>query len=82
MASISVAKKEKGRVLHIELNTPEKRNVLNGESLSRLIEIFQSLSEDLTVQIVILSGKGSSFCAGGDLKWMILPEGERGYREF
>ncbi|MCY4512828.1 MAG: enoyl-CoA hydratase-related protein [Bdellovibrionales bacterium] len=82
MSSISLTKKDKGRVLHIELNTPEKRNVLNGESISRLIEAFQSLSEDLTVQVVILSGKGPSFCAGGDLRWMLLPEGSADTENF
>ena len=82
MSSISLTKKQKGRIWHIELSTPEKRNVLGKESITRLTEIFQSLSEDLTVQVVVLSGQGPSFCAGGDLRWMILPEGSADTENF
>ena len=74
MSSVILTKENKGRVWCIELNTPDKRNVLNTQSISRLTEIFQSVSEDPVAQIVILSGRGPSFCAGGDLNWMILPE--------
>lgn len=82
MSSIVLTKKQKGKVWHIELNTPEKRNVLGGQSISRLTEIFQSLSTDPIVQVVILSGRGPSFCAGGDLRWMILPEGSSDTENF
>ena len=82
MSSIIVTKKQKGKVWHIELNTPNKRNVLGGQSISQLTETFQSLSEDPTVQVVILSGRGPSFCAGGDLRWMILPEGSSDTENF
>ena len=82
MSSISLTKKQKGRVWHIELSAPEKRNILNKESITRLTEIFQSLPEDLKVQVVVLSGQGPSFCAGGDLRWMILPEGSADTENF
>ena len=82
MSSIVLTKKNKGRIWHIELNSPEKRNVLNTQSISLLTEIFQSVSEDPVVHIVILSGRGPSFCAGGDLNWMILPEGSADTENF
>jgi enoyl-CoA hydratase/carnithine racemase len=31
---------------------------------------FQELSTDNTLRIIILTGNGSSFCAGADLNWM------------
>ena len=82
MSSIILTKRQKGKVWHIKLNTPEKRNVLGGESIARLTEIFQSLSEDLRVQAVVLFGEGPSFCAGGDLRWMMLPEGSADTENF
>ena len=82
MSSVILTKKNKGRVWHIELNTPERRNVLNTESISRLTEIFQSVSEDPALHVVVLSGRGPAFCAGGDLNWMILPEGSADTENF
>lgn len=52
------------------LNRPEIHNAFNEvmiEELIRCFEVINSLSE---VRIVILRGRGKSFCAGADLNWM------------
>lgn len=51
-----------GRVLHVALNRPEKRNALNAQLCRELIE---SLEADAGA--IVLSGNGPSFCAGMDL---------------
>ncbi len=57
-----------GPVLHITLNRPEVRNAFNDELISALIAAFSTVPE--STRIVILSGEGKGFCAGGDLEWM------------
>ncbi len=54
----------------ISLNRPEKRNALNPELIQELLSVFEKVNSDSSVQLVVLSGKGSVFCAGADLKWL------------
>jgi methylglutaconyl-CoA hydratase len=68
-------------VMTVRLNRPEKRNALNAEMIEGLMNLANDLQNDLTTDIVILKGKGDSFCAGADLCWFKraadLPEKER-----
>jgi methylglutaconyl-CoA hydratase len=52
------------------LNRPEIHNAFNEVMISELLDCFQSINEMDQVKIVILRGKGKSFCAGADLNWM------------
>lgn len=72
MSEILIHKKQSNSVCHIELNMPNKRNVLSMEMISNLTDQFQNLKKDPNIQLLILSGKGEHFCAGGDLRWMNL----------
>lgn len=56
-------------VLTVRLNRPDKKNALNGEMIHALLNLANSLKEDKTTDIVVLKGKGDSFCAGTDLCW-------------
>jgi enoyl-CoA hydratase/carnithine racemase len=56
-----------GRVLHIALNRPEKRNALNVGLCSDLVKAFDAADADHSVGAIVLSGNGSAFCAGMDL---------------
>lgn len=61
-------------VVILRLNRPDKRNALNGA----VFEALRSHLEDLAaagdgVGCVILSGAGSSFCAGADVQMMSEP---------
>ncbi len=58
---------QRGRVLHIALNRPEKRNTLNAEVNHQLREAFQTFAEDGELWVAVLSGNGPDFCAGVDL---------------
>ncbi len=57
-------------VATLTLNRPEKHNAMSGEMLLELKQAAQDLAADDTVRVVVLTGAGKSFCAGGDLGWM------------
>jgi 2-(1,2-epoxy-1,2-dihydrophenyl)acetyl-CoA isomerase len=52
----------------ISLNRPEKMNALTREVLQELSAILETLEKDASVKVVILTGRGRGFCAGGDLE--------------
>ena len=52
------------------MNRPKQHNVFDETMISELTEAMRTLNDDPSVRAVILAGKGDSFCAGGDLKWM------------
>ncbi len=56
-----------GHVLTVTLNRPEKRNATNAEVLCRLYDAWVRLDGDPELRVGILTGKGSTFCAGMDL---------------
>lgn len=57
-------------VATIYLNRPEVHNAMNEPLMTELTDCFKELSDDNTVRIIVLTGKGKSFCAGADLNWM------------
>jgi len=59
-----------GPLLSIALNRPEVHNAFNEVMIAELQDaIDRSVRED-RVRVVVLTGKGRSFCAGADLNWM------------
>ncbi|HSD28998.1 MAG TPA: enoyl-CoA hydratase/isomerase family protein, partial [Vicinamibacteria bacterium] len=53
-------------VASVWLNRPERRNALDGTALREIAEVFRELSTDFEVKVVVLGGRGPSFCAGAD----------------
>ncbi len=49
------------------MNRPDKLNALNGELSTALNEALARIAEDDSIRVVVLSGAGRAFCAGGDL---------------
>ena len=54
----------------IWLNRPEIHNAFNEVMISELIDIFSEINKIEDIKIIVLKGKGKSFCAGADLNWM------------
>lgn len=54
----------------IILNRPEKRNALDPEMSSSIRVKFNEFAADKNIKSVILTGEGTSFCAGADLSWL------------
>ena len=59
-----------GQVGRIWLNRPEVHNAFNATMIRELREAVRILQEEPSVRVIVLSGKGASFCAGADLNWM------------
>ncbi|WP_068296433.1 crotonase/enoyl-CoA hydratase family protein [Pararhodobacter sp. CCB-MM2] len=57
-------------VATLTLNRPEKHNAMSAEMIDELAEAAAQLGADDAVRVVVLTGEGKSFCAGGDLGWM------------
>ena len=55
-----------GGIADVRMNRPEKRNALDGAMFQGLADIGEQLTTDTDVRVVVLSGEGSSFCAGLD----------------
>jgi methylglutaconyl-CoA hydratase len=54
----------------ILFNRPEKRNALNPEMCSSIIDRLNEFAIKDNIRSVIISGEGTSFCAGADLAWL------------
>lgn len=59
-----------GGVARVTLNRPELRNAFDDELIRKLRNIFEELSADRSVRVMVLAGNGPAFCAGADLNWM------------
>jgi 2-(1,2-epoxy-1,2-dihydrophenyl)acetyl-CoA isomerase len=55
-------------IARLRLNRPEASNGLNVELLKALHEAILRCHSDSTVRVVLLSGEGRNFCAGGDVR--------------
>jgi 2-(1,2-epoxy-1,2-dihydrophenyl)acetyl-CoA isomerase len=52
----------------LTMNRPEARNAMSGEMMGALTEALPRLAADQSVRVVVLTGAGGAFCAGGDVK--------------
>lgn len=68
---------KRGHIAHIVLNQPEKRNAVGRAMARELGDVWENFRDDDQLWVAILSGNGSSFCAGADVKEM-----ERGQWRF
>lgn len=57
-------------VATLMLARPEKHNALSAKMIAELTDAANVLGKDEAVRVVVLTGEGKSFCAGGDLAWM------------
>jgi enoyl-CoA hydratase len=59
-----------GRIATVTLNRPQKLNAVNGALHTELAHIFIDLNEDADIEVIVLTGAGRAFSAGGDIDWM------------
>ena len=64
------------RVATIALNRPEKRNALSDTLTPALREALLRIEADPDVRVLVLTGAGSAFCAGGDVTGLGRPFAE------
>lgn len=59
-----------GRVLTLTINRPEVLNAVNAALHEELSRIFYDVAGDAETDVIVLTGAGRAFCAGGDIDWM------------
>jgi methylglutaconyl-CoA hydratase len=57
-------------VVQVRMNMPEKRNILSQQMIAELTEMAATVGQERATMVIVLSGAGNTFCAGGDLAWM------------
>src|SRR5262245_36836725 len=60
----------KGGVATLTLNRPDRLNAMSGAMMDGLEEALPRLAGDSAVGVVVLTGAGRGFCAGGDVRAM------------
>src|SRR3954454_14409177 len=58
------------RVALITLNRPEARNALSDDLTPALRRMIKQCGDDPSVGALLITGTGTAFCAGGDVKGM------------
>ena len=59
-----------GRLLTLRLNRPEKLNAVNRQLHNDLSRVFSDASVDPDCDVIVVTGAGKAFCAGGDLEFI------------
>ncbi len=60
----------KDGVATLTMNRPDRLNALSGPMLDAMLEALPRLAQDPEIGVVVLTGVGRAFCAGGDVKAM------------
>ncbi len=60
----------KNEVATVWLNRPGIHNAFNETMISELIRTYAILEGNSEVRVIVLRGRGKSFCSGSDLNWM------------
>lgn len=65
-----------GAIVTVRMNHPETRNALTSpEQIQEFVDLCAELRRDHSVRVMVLTGNGSAFCAGGNVKDMRSREG-------
>ena len=67
-------------IVTLTLDRPERLNALTFQVYDELRRTFYALSDDETVRVVVLTGRGKGFCSGGDVEDIIGALFERDFR--
>ena len=59
-----------GHVAVLTFNRPERRNALSTPMYEGFGKVLPDLATDPDIRVLMLTGAGSAFCAGGDVKGM------------
>jgi len=59
------------KIAQVSFNRPEKSNALHMEAWIEMQTVFETLSKDDHVRVIILAGEGKHFCAGIDLELLM-----------
>lgn len=66
----TIASAQDGAILRLTLNRPDKRNPIGAATCGELVHALTAAAADPAVRVVVLTGAGAVFSAGGDLSQM------------
>ena len=66
----SVTVEADGPLRIVTLNRPDQLNAVNAEMHWALANVWRQIRADREAQVVIVTGAGKAFCAGGDFGWL------------
>ncbi|MFL6084323.1 MAG: enoyl-CoA hydratase/isomerase family protein [Mycobacterium sp.] len=67
-SAIDVERLDDGAIVVVTINRPHRRNALDSQTLAELHRLLDALNGDPGARAVVLTGAGSAFCAGADIK--------------
>ncbi len=82
LVSSLVLEERSGAVVTLRLNRPEKLNALNPEMCRALVHALLRAADDRSVRVVVLTGAGRGFCAGGDINYIHDARTRHSVRDF
>jgi len=68
MSDDAVLYEKEGPVARVILNRPERRNALTDPMFTQIVECYRRAERDDDVKVIVLMGKGDTFCVGFDLR--------------
>lgn len=74
---MTVSRRIEGAVCIITIDRPQVRNAVDGPTAAALADAFREFDADPDLAVAILTGAGSTFCAGADLKAVADGRGNR-----
>lgn len=72
------------KIATVWLNRPKVHNAFHEEMIKELKDYYENTINDKSTRLIIMRGKGKSFCAGADINWLksVLNYGfEKNYEE-
>lgn len=60
----------RGRILTITMDRPDKLNAVEAVMHRELGDVFYEVAQDPDADVIVLTGAGRAFSAGGDIVWM------------
>lgn len=70
MTDANLELERRGPVATVWLNRPDRHNAFDEALIAALTAQLRELDADAGARVVVLAGRGRSFCAGADLEWM------------
>ncbi len=58
-----------GRILTATINRPDNMNAINATMHREMATVFYDLQQDPDSDVIVITGAGRAFCAGGDTDW-------------
>lgn len=81
MSEHTIQLKVMNQVAYVVLNRPEVFNSFNREMALSMQAALDQCASDALIRAIVITGNGKAFCAGQDLKEVVSPELNPGFRK-